>query len=411
MLKPLEEFAGGADLEERPFSGACTHCHQGENAFIVHRHSMLDLGPQLLNALSWVRPIVPARWPQNKVPGKDLNRVHVPDDQKACTGCHSKPGHNRLPPLFLGNLYCKIVQDALKRTMPDAPRRDQDNKTTHALLGEDCQSRICDTQMGLTCDLGTLKCVSLTHAAHVEAIGALCSAANPAPKPPTRFAPPPTGSLFHGSFARSGEVPAVGDFNGDGRDDIVKFTMSPDFDAVIALSNGTRFSPSPGTKAHDFFGLPGEELRTGDVDGDGLDDIVVFTMGSARDVWVALSTGTAFEERSTFAHDSFGAPGDIVAVKDVNNDGKADLVRFTRGNNGPDGLVAVALSNGRTFGPARLFRSNFAMNGALPALGDVNGDGFADLVEFRRFDGDHRQDIVTFTNDSRADVHVALSRP
>ena len=47
-------------------------------------------------------------------------------------------------------------------------------------------------------------------------------------------------------------------------------------------------------KWNDFFGLNGETLTTGDFNGDGKDDIVAFTHGSLADVYIALSTGTSF---------------------------------------------------------------------------------------------------------------------
>ncbi|MEV4139100.1 hypothetical protein AB0J72_43915 [Dactylosporangium sp. NPDC049742] len=47
----------------------------------------------------------------------------------------------------------------------------------------------------------------------------------------------------------------------------------------------------------------------GDVDGDGKDDIIVFTKGSTNDVYVGLSTGTSFAGGVKW-HDFFGLAGE-----------------------------------------------------------------------------------------------------
>lgn len=41
-------------------------------------------------------------------------------------------------------------------------------------------------------------------------------------------------------FAPQGEFPYVGDYSGDGKDDIVTFTHLPGADVYVALSTGTR---------------------------------------------------------------------------------------------------------------------------------------------------------------------------
>lgn len=100
-----------------------------------------------------------------------------------------------------------------------------------------------------------------------------------------------TGWKWHDFFAVGTEVPAVGDFDGDGREDIVTFTRGAAADVYVALSTGSSFAGT-GWKWHDFFAVGDETPAVGDFDGDGRDDIVTFTRGSAADVFVALSTGS-----------------------------------------------------------------------------------------------------------------------
>lgn len=62
--------------------------------------------------------------------------------------------------------------------------------------------------------------------------------------------------MWHDFFALAGEFPYTGDFDGDGKDDVVTFSHTSGADVYTALSTGTGFGAS--VKWHDFFGLPGE---------------------------------------------------------------------------------------------------------------------------------------------------------
>ncbi|MCT2587865.1 FG-GAP repeat domain-containing protein [Actinophytocola gossypii] len=250
-----------------------------------------------------------------------------------------------------------------------------------------------------------------------------------------------TSVKWHDRFALTGETPLTGDFNGDGKDDIVTFTHGSLADVYVALSNGSSFGP--GVKWHDYFSLNGEVPSVGDVNGDGLDDIVTFTRNAAADVYVALSTGSGFGPGIKW-HDFFGLAGEYPGVADVNGDGRDDIVVFTRGDLAD---VYVALSNGSGFGGSAKWHDWFAVGGELPRIGDFNGDGMADIATFTTnaaadvfvalsngsgftgteqkwndffalagefpytgdFDGDGLDDIVTFTHNSLADVYTARS--
>ncbi|RAN94385.1 hypothetical protein GAR05_04907 [Micromonospora saelicesensis] len=192
-------------------------------------------------------------------------------------------------------------------------------------------------------------------------------------------------------FSLGGETASTGDVNGDGRDDVVTFAHSNTGDVYVALSTGTSFGA--GLKWHDWF-APGAEIgAVGDVNGDGRDDIVAFTHNPAGDVYVALSTGTGFGAALKW-HEFFSPFGEFPALGDVNGDGRDDLITFTQGPATASDVI-VALSNGSSFGAAQKWHDLFAVGAELPRVGDVNGDG--------------RDDIVTFTCDPNADVYVATS--
>ncbi|MEU4250802.1 VCBS repeat-containing protein [Amycolatopsis sp. NPDC026612] len=100
----------------------------------------------------------------------------------------------------------------------------------------------------------------------------------------------------------------MGDFNGDGKDDIAVFVRGTAGDVYVSLSDGTKF----GTSAlwHDYFGIADEVPATGDFNGDGKDDIATFVRGTAGDVYVSLSTGAKFDTSSAW-HGNFAFNSEV----------------------------------------------------------------------------------------------------
>ncbi|MEV0274743.1 VCBS repeat-containing protein [Hamadaea sp. NPDC050747] len=207
-----------------------------------------------------------------------------------------------------------------------------------------------------------------------------------------------TGGAYAGTsvkwndyFSLGGETALTGDVNGDGKADAVTFTHGDLGDVYVGLSTGTSFGG--GQKWHDWFAPYAEIAAVGDVNGDGKADIITFTHDDQADVYVALSDGTRFGPGQKW-HNWFAPFGEYPAVADVNGDGKADLITFTQGSSAASD-VYVSLSTGSGFGPGQKWHDLFAVGAELPRVGDVNGDGKAD--------------IVTFTCNGDADVYAALS--
>ena len=119
---------------------------------------------------------------------------------------------------------------------------------------------------------------------------------------------------------------AVGDVNGDGRDDVV-VTHGGNSPAskVVVLYQDSSGSLSP-AMAYDSYDCPGAVLVT-DVNSDGKKDVVVL-----HDGWSAVgvygqnqSGGLTSERRSSIPYTSWYG-NHALAVGDINNDGKNDIV-------------------------------------------------------------------------------------
>jgi hypothetical protein len=153
----------------------------------------------------------------------------------------------------------------------------------------------------------------------------------------------------------------------------------PAGDVFVSLSDGGRFVQN-GWKWHDHFGVGNETPLAGDFDGDGKDDIVTFTRGDAGDVFVSLSDGTKFVQDAWKWHDGFAVGNEIPTIGDFNGDGKDDVVTFTRGGAAD---VFVATSDGVKFlGTGHKWHDSFAVGTEVPRVGDFNGDHRADVATF-----------------------------
>ena len=113
------------------------------------------------------------------------------------------------------------------------------------------------------------------------------------------------------------------------------------------------------------FGIPSDIALAGDINGDGISDLVLFRNGA----WYASTHQDGVVDQTFF----FGGAGDVPLLCDFDGDGTADLVVFRNGT--------WYVSTQRNGVADKIFR--FGQAGDVPLCGDFDGDGIADLALFR----------------------------
>jgi hypothetical protein len=175
---------------------------------------------------------------------------------------------------------------------------------------------------------------------------------------------------------------ALADFNGDGVPDLAAAT-GPGTQARVRVLDGVTRQELFAFAPFGTFG-GGAYVAAGDVDGDGRAELVV-TPDEGGGPRVQVLRGGDFAVTADFY--GIGDPdfrgGARAAVGDLNADGRADVLVSAGFQGGP----RVAGYDGATLaaGPRKLFADFFLFepdlrNGAYVAVGDLDGDGFGDVI-------------------------------
>jgi FG-GAP-like repeat/FG-GAP repeat len=164
---------------------------------------------------------------------------------------------------------------------------------------------------------------------------------------------------------------AAGDFNGDGKTDLAAIaepdTTTNNFSIHVLLSHGDGTFQDTVLPGLSNGGVPG--ITTADLNGDGKWDIVV---GDAGQLLIFLGKGDGTFQNATI-YPTNSSTGSIVTVADFDRDGKLDIVAQTNGQ-----ILFYRGAGDGTFGSPT--SSPTIQNTNTLIAGDFNGDGIPDVV-------------------------------
>ena len=169
----------------------------------------------------------------------------------------------------------------------------------------------------------------------------------------------------------SWSVVGVADYNGDGRDDILWRHSSGEIGQWLAQPNGS-FANNGGAAAN-LVDPSWTVKASGDFNGDGRADILWQHSSGVYAEWLGSATGKLNNAGGVMT----GATGSVVGSGDFNGDGRDDiLVR-----NPTSGSLTVwqAQANGQ-FTATTPTAQQTDLNWKVAAIGDFNGDGRDDLI-------------------------------
>lgn len=195
----------------------------------------------------------------------------------------------------------------------------------------------------------------------------------------------PAQEVLHELFGKGGgywfgyAVAGAGDVDADGHDDVVvgiPYATQADRGRALVLSgaDGAVLHAFKGTQRDEKLGLSVD--GAGDANADGFADLVVASTGKVR---VFSGRDGSLLHALDVPADNFSPP--VSGAGDVNGDGHADVLVGTAYDLHQDGSATVVSGReGAVLFSVEAVEKGSAFGVAVGGAGDVDGDGFADLV-------------------------------
>jgi uncharacterized membrane protein len=189
------------------------------------------------------------------------------------------------------------------------------------------------------------------------------------------------GVIANNPFDNTWDVVGAADFNGDGDSDLVYQHRSDNLVEIQFLNGNSAIGG--GAIINNPFGPSWNVVAIGDFNKDGKADLVWQQQGGGV-AEIQFLNGIMPIGGGMITNNPFGAGWDVVGSGDFNGDGKADLFWEHQG----DHLVEVQFLDGTTAIGGGLIAGNpFGSDWSVVGTGDFNGDGLTDLAYRRVNDG------------------------